>query len=157
VADDKTPEPKRAPKKSAGESKRILQNVTYPDREYGPGDEDELEQRMTPERYEQLKDKDPPVLAGEWDCCGEGDAPTPRSRAANAALQANIPRGSGPHPAAPEKPHPAVAEVERLKTENEKLKAEADKHRTEAETHKADAARHKAEAEKHKAAKGKDQ
>jgi hypothetical protein len=115
-ADAKPDQPKAA-KTAAKETKRILQNVVFHDTSYGPGDEDDLEQRLTPERYEQLKAKDPPVLAGDWSPAGKGEDPMPRSFAAReAAGDTSGPTGQ------------QSAEMARLREENAKLKAEAAKH-----------------------------
>jgi hypothetical protein len=103
-------------------TKRIVQGVQFHDRLYAAGDEDDLENRLTPEAYERLTKLDPPALEGDWNPSGTGDGPMPNS---DAALEAAGLPGRRTRAAAPAGPHPAAAENERLKAENARLKAEA--------------------------------
>jgi hypothetical protein len=137
VAEDKdkdAAEPKAAKK----QTKEILRAVVFHDRTYQPGDEDHLEQRLTAERGKQLLETDPPSLAGPWHFKGKDEKPMATSKLAQ---QARGDRGRGPHPAAPEKDHPAVAENEQLRKELAKAKAELEA-KEKAESSAAHADRH---------------
>ena len=61
-------------------TKKILWSVVFPDRTYAPGDEDDLEKRLTADQYDRLKNQTPPALEGEWDPSGEGGVTVSHAR-----------------------------------------------------------------------------
>jgi hypothetical protein len=111
--------PKAAAK--AKDTKAILQNVVFHDKTFRPGDEEELEQRLTKERGDLLLGGDSPALSGDWHFKGKADDGPPMAGSRILRDKAN----EDARAAAAAKEHPGLSsENAELRKKIAKLEAE---------------------------------